>query len=158
MRKAALIYLWRGGFQTSVCMPLAPAKAQTALRFLREIVVSLHALLNMYDEQRITIMNVMTWPLVVCGNECGTDPHLQEQIKHLLRGVMLRFGIHHIEHILTLLDELWRRVCRASQGSRGNPGSASPLESGFCEPSRATAMTTSLEAVSQEMGFCLPLY
>ncbi|KAL2814184.1 hypothetical protein BJX63DRAFT_431584 [Aspergillus granulosus] len=53
MRKAALIFSWRRGFLTSVLKPLPSARAGTALKFVHEMLVGLHALLNMYDEQRI---------------------------------------------------------------------------------------------------------
>ncbi|KAE8358636.1 fungal-specific transcription factor domain-containing protein [Aspergillus caelatus] len=153
MRKASLIFLWRGGFQTSVLTPLTSSRASTTLKFIREILVGLHALINMYDEQRITIMNVMTWPVVVAANECGADIGLQKEITALLRGMHLRFSVHHIEHILLLLQELWRRV-RVNGPSVGVQGgihqSGLPLA---CDENR-----TSLEAVSQDMRFCLPLY
>ncbi|KAF4450491.1 Xylanolytic transcriptional activator xlnR [Fusarium austroafricanum] len=73
MRKAALIYLWRGGFGANVQEQIPSVRANIASKFIREMILSLQALLHMYDEQRITIMNIMTWPTVVIAISFLTD-------------------------------------------------------------------------------------
>ncbi|KNB20098.1 hypothetical protein FOXG_22750 [Fusarium oxysporum f. sp. lycopersici 4287] len=138
MRKAGLIYLWRGGLKTSVLHQSSTVHARTVGKFIREMILGLQALLHMYDEQRITIMNIMTWPTVIIANECGKDRGLQAEVLDVLRGMYMRFAIQHIKHIITIVEELWCRV-------------ENSLE--FIHPPHI-----SMEDISREMGFCLPLF
>ncbi|KAL5592987.1 hypothetical protein FOBRF1_012089 [Fusarium oxysporum] len=87
MRKAGLIYLWRGGFKTNVLGQLSSAsvRANIVSKFIREMILGLQALLHMYDEHRITIMNIMTWPTVVIANECDRYKRVMPGISHNMR-------------------------------------------------------------------------
>ncbi|TVY65016.1 hypothetical protein Focb16_v015436 [Fusarium oxysporum f. sp. cubense] len=138
MRKACLIYLWRGGLKKNVLHQLSPVHARIAGKFIREMIVGLQALIHMYDEQRITIMNIMTWPTVIVANECGNDRGLQTAVLNVLRGMCQRFAIQHIQHLIIVVEELWRRV-------EHNIDAMYPPH-------------ISMEEISREMGFCLPLF
>lgn len=138
MRKSTLIYMWRGGFHTNVTVPLSPRCKTIVARFIREMILDLKALLDMFDEQRITIMNIMTWPTVVIANECSHDPGLQAEIIGVLQGMYRRFGIQHIKYIITVSEELWRRT-------EHKVNSFYPIN-------------VSMEDISREMGLCLPLF
>ncbi|OQD86262.1 hypothetical protein PENANT_c008G02414 [Penicillium antarcticum] len=98
MRKAALLYLWRGGFSTSVFAPIFSDRKDVTAKFIREMLLGFRVLLNLVHEQRITIMNVMSWPLLVVANECGNNPGLQGEILSLLQKMQLCFGIEHLTH------------------------------------------------------------
>ncbi|KAM5358085.1 hypothetical protein ACJZ2D_015622 [Fusarium nematophilum] len=69
MRKAALLYLWRGGFRANILVSLPAHRAAIASQFIREILFGSQTLLSLLESDFITIMNVMTWPLIVVGNE-----------------------------------------------------------------------------------------
>ncbi|KAH6695499.1 hypothetical protein F5X68DRAFT_244146 [Plectosphaerella plurivora] len=84
MRKAAIIHLWRGGFSANLLAPMSEDKKRSATRFIREMVLTMRALLTAVDEQRITIMNVMAWPVAVIANEASDNKALQQEILTLL--------------------------------------------------------------------------
>lgn len=138
MRKAALIYLWRGGFGARVTVPLFPHHARATTKFIREMILVLRALLYATDEQGITMFNSMTWPIIVIANETGTDPDMQGEILFLLREINRRFSMPHLSHLADILRTLWERVERASSDTDG---------SSVC-----------LEGIAREIGACLPLF
>ncbi|KAJ5985029.1 hypothetical protein N7522_012225 [Penicillium canescens] len=142
MRKAALLYLWRGGFCASVFVPIFSDRKDVTAKFIREMLLGFRALLNLVDEQRITIMNVMTWPLLVVANECGNNPGLQGEILSLLQRMQQCFGIEHLTHLATLLQELWRRFESYSHSSGMLSWSSNYLH---------------LDNLSREFQLCLPL-
>ncbi|KAJ5753693.1 uncharacterized protein N7511_007846 [Penicillium nucicola] len=142
MRKAALLYLWRGGFCNSVFAPIFSDREDVTARFIREMLLGFRALLNLVDEQRITIMNVMTWPLLVVANECGNNPDLQGEILSLMQKTRQCFGIEHLAHLSTLLQELWRRYESYSHSPGMSSSSSNHLH---------------LDKLSREFELCLPL-
>ncbi|KAM0544367.1 hypothetical protein ACHAPJ_011826 [Fusarium lateritium] len=142
MRKAALLYLWRGGFWSSIMNPIPLQRQQVASKFAYEMVLGFGALLDLAKEQQVSIMNIMTWPLIVVANECGGNPNMQREVISLLQGMEQHFGIEHLKQLVTLLLELWKRF-----ESRSNMLGASGL----------TDDNLNLNDLSKEFGLCLPL-
>ncbi|KAM0470471.1 hypothetical protein ACHAP7_009535 [Fusarium lateritium] len=142
MRKAALLYLWRGGFCANVLSPMPPQRQQIALKFTHEMVLGFRALLDLAKQEQISIMNVMTWPLVIVANECGGSPDMQREVILLLERMDQHFGIEHLRQIATLLLKMWRRF----DGEIETPG-----------VSNSSDDYLSLDSLSREFGLCLPL-
>ena len=138
MRKAALIYLWRGGFGTELTASLSPRNATTTAKYVKEMLLVLRALLHATDEQGITVMNSMTWPIMVIGNESGTSPDIQGEILSLLQGMERRFSMPHLSHLSDILRTLWQRAGQTSHG--------------------LDEINVSLEGIARETGACLPLF
>ncbi|PYI30063.1 hypothetical protein BP00DRAFT_447819 [Aspergillus indologenus CBS 114.80] len=109
MRKAAHIYLTRGGFATSVYTPRATQRERTNRRFVREMIFGLQSLISLAEEQEITIANAMIWPMTVIGNEICDDRSLQRELVALFHRLQTYFRIAHFNQVLDLLAELWQR-------------------------------------------------
>ncbi|EEU34654.1 uncharacterized protein NECHADRAFT_34796, partial [Fusarium vanettenii 77-13-4] len=142
MRKAALVYFWRGGFRGNVLAPLPPHRRDVSEHYMREIMFGLYTLLNLYKTHSITMINIMTWPLIVVGNECGGSTQLQNEVESMLRKLQQRFQIEHLKHLSPMLKELWRRF-----GEHGNAAE---------DPGHVNSL--SLNSLSKELGVCLPLF
>lgn len=138
MRNAALLYLWRGGFHCNVLTTVQHPKSSTRLKLIREMISSFHILLFRAEEDGVSIMNVMTWPLVVVGNECCAFPSLQSEIITILDKMRSIFGISHLKSTIQLLRELWQRA-------------KSPDD-------HAVSDCLSLESLSEEFKACVPLF
>ncbi|KAL5592995.1 hypothetical protein FOBRF1_012097 [Fusarium oxysporum] len=145
MRKAALIFLWRRGFGASVRQSLPPDRSTIAIKFIREMLLGFSALFNLYDERRITITNVLTWPLVLVANECSNARELREEVLHLLRGMYERFGIQHIKQLIIIIESLWQRVDDIEHGE-------DVMESSMA------GSKDSMEVITLELGLCLPIF
>lgn len=109
IRKAAHIYLSRGGFAISIYTPITPHRRRTNQRYVREILVGLQSLITLAEDQEITIANAMTWPMTVIGNEILDDYALQAELVSLFERMYQYFRIAHLTHILDLLKELWQQ-------------------------------------------------
>ncbi|KAF4973084.1 hypothetical protein FSARC_515 [Fusarium sarcochroum] len=142
MRKAALLYLWRGGFCASVFEPLPFNRQQVASRFIHEMVLGFRTLLDLAEGQAITIMNIMTWSIVVVGNECGNNADMQTEIVLLLERMQSYFGIEHLKQLISLLRELWMRF----ESHKHDPS-----------PPHSSHEDLNLDNLSIEFGLCLPL-
>nr|XP_036589843.1 uncharacterized protein CTRU02_00597 [Colletotrichum truncatum]KAF6801848.1 hypothetical protein CTRU02_00597 [Colletotrichum truncatum] len=142
MRKAALLYLWRGGFRANILAPLPAEKTVLVSKLIREMLFGYRALLTYLENDSITILNVMTWPLVVVGNECGGDHRTQHEVSQLISLIQESFQIQHLSHVSNVLEELWRRH-EAQSESFMTTGQAQHL----C-----------LNDVSNDMGVCVPLF
>ncbi|KAF4994731.1 hypothetical protein FDECE_13038 [Fusarium decemcellulare] len=140
MRKAALLYFWRGGFGADTLTPLPTHTQSMARRYVREILFGLRTLLDLCETQSITLMNIMTWPLIVVGNECGGSTQLQHEVEAMLRKTQQRFQIEHLKHLSSMLQELWRRFGQYSHGAED------------------LADSLSLDGLCRELGVCLPLF
>ncbi|KAF9882281.1 hypothetical protein CkaCkLH20_00317 [Colletotrichum karsti] len=136
MRKATLLYLWRGSFTMDVLRPLPVRRAALTARYVREMLFGLRTLLAYLESDGITIMNVMTWPLAVIGNECGGDRQTQRKVLNLIDTMTTRFGIQHLEYVSAILQELWRRF----------------------EDQTEPSIPLCLESLSKDMGICVPLF
>ncbi|KAL3457141.1 fungal-specific transcription factor domain-containing protein [Aspergillus heterothallicus] len=148
IRKAAHIYLARGGFATPISshihgrsprVPTGAGQRNTIRKYIREIIVGLQHLTSLAEEQGITIANAMIWPLTVVGAEIFDDPPLQRELVALFHRLLAYFRIAHLSQILDLLSELWRRYAEITTAyssaalstllhlSPGNTASASDL-------------------------------
>ncbi|RAK84387.1 hypothetical protein BO79DRAFT_248215 [Aspergillus costaricaensis CBS 115574] len=109
IRKAAHIYLTRGGFATSVYTPRSIQRERINRRFVREMIFGLQSLISLAEEQEITIANAMIWPMTVIGNEICDDRSLQRELVALFHRLQKYFRIAHFNQVLELLVELWQR-------------------------------------------------
>lgn len=144
MRKAAIIHLWRGGFGADLVSFLPDDKTRQAERLMFEMVLTMRALLSAVDDQRITIMNVMTWPVAVVANEASGNEELQQEVIFLLSGMQRRFSIPHISNLINIMREVWRKVEWERLGS---------FSTEETEPHQVSA-----ESVCLELGVCQPLF
>lgn len=142
MRKATLVYLWRGGFRANILESFPGHRKSLAQQYIREILFGLHTLLGLWETHSITMMNVMTWPLIVVGNECSNDSQLQHEVEWMLWKLQQQFQIQHLKNLSSMLKELWRTVGEQSEG--------------FCGPLQPN--TLSLDGLSRKLGVCLPLF
>ncbi|KAM5357743.1 hypothetical protein ACJZ2D_015950 [Fusarium nematophilum] len=140
MRKAALLYLWRGGFCADTVAPLSTHRQSTASQYIREILFGIRTLLYLYETQSITLINIITWPLIVVGNECGGSTQLQHEVESMLQKIQQRFQIEHLKHLSSMLQELWRRFGQ------------------YPHVVEDSADSLSLDGLSRELGVCLPLF
>ncbi|GKZ21497.1 hypothetical protein AbraIFM66951_006680 [Aspergillus brasiliensis] len=144
MRKAAHIYLSRGGFTANILYTKPTQRRQrTNRRYVREILVGLQSLVRLAEEQEITIANAMIWPMTVVGNEICDDRPLQTELVALFQRWQAYFRIAHSSHVLELLTELWRRFADASSPS---------TESAQATPS------LSLHMLAAEKDLSIPLF
>ncbi|KAE8363637.1 hypothetical protein BDV27DRAFT_129725 [Aspergillus caelatus] len=109
IRKAAHIYLSRGGFATSIYIPIAPQRQRLNQRYVREMIVGLQSLIALAEEQEITIANAMIWPMTVIGNEVCNDYALQAELVSMFERLHRYFRIAHLIQVLDLFKELWQR-------------------------------------------------
>ncbi|KAH8743752.1 fungal-specific transcription factor domain-containing protein [Diaporthe sp. PMI_573] len=142
MRKAALLYLWRGGFTANIFDPLPAQRAALVPRFVHEMLFGFRALVACLETDCITIMNVMTWPLAVIGNECGGDCRTQGEVDHFISVIQTRFQIQHLSHVSQILQELWRRY-----EHQPLPSTAPGHNRHLC-----------IDDVSKDLGVCIPLF
>lgn len=141
LRKAALLYLWRGGFNADVLGNLTSSRKRAATQLTREILAGLRMLLGQYVEG-ITIINAMIWPLAVIGNECCLVSSLQHEVEAVLARMQADLQIEHLKHLSMVLRELWRR---SGDGQKFKDHSGPPIH-------------LTMEGVSREMGLCIPLF
>ncbi|QMW45841.1 hypothetical protein AFCA_009930 [Aspergillus flavus] len=142
IRKAAHIYLTRGGFATSIYIPVAPRRQRVNQRYVREMIVGLQSLITLAEKKGITIANAMIWPMTVIGNEIFNDYALQAELVSMFERLHRYFRIAHLTQVLDLLKELWQRF------SMSDAMLASP------QPSREL----SLQILAAEKNLSVPLF
>lgn len=144
IRKAALIYLWRGGFDADATKPLEKTHATTAQSYLRQLLYNIDGLLDLTESKRITVANAMLWTLVVVGNECCREIGMRKELLRVLTRAQQYFSITHLEHVIRLLGELWSRVDALGEGS-------AEADQGWSQP-------MNLQMLARDMDLCVPLF
>ncbi|QGA14829.1 hypothetical protein EYB26_002485 [Talaromyces marneffei] len=141
IRKAALIYLWRGGFEANPMIALTSTRSEISESYIRLLTYSIGSLVDHAESEGLTIANAMLWSLVVVGNECCMQPMLRQEVLRLLDRAQKHFSIAHFDHVSRLLQELWIRA--------DNPVSeASPGMQGMLN----------LQGLSRQFDLCIPLF
>ncbi|KAL3487239.1 fungal-specific transcription factor domain-containing protein [Aspergillus germanicus] len=148
IRKAALIYLWRGGFDANATTPLDPIRGPTAQSYLRQLLHNINGLLSLAETNRITIANAMLWTLVVVGNECCRETGLRAELLRVLTRAHEYFSITHFGHGIRLLEELWARVDDALVDREDGQGQGQ----GWLQ------RPLHLQALAKELDLCVPLF
>lgn len=115
MRKATLIYLWRGGFDIDVFAPLLNHQDSLIYRFVREMCVGIDQVIQAAEKHHVTLANALIWPITVVASECSRYPELQPRISEYLRRIYTFFMISHHQITESLLQQLWERA----KGHRG---------------------------------------
>ncbi|KAL4941541.1 hypothetical protein BDV06DRAFT_222994 [Aspergillus oleicola] len=186
IRKASLIYLWRGGFDANALTPLTANRkpntsrnTNTAARwsnYLRQLLHGIASLLDLAERDIITIANAMLWPLVVIGNECCAEPEtgtgrgtgMRAEVLRLLTRARRYFSITHFEHVITLLRELWRRADAVKEdteretrsgGGGGSKGSPPAYGAGASwEQPLRPGHNLNLQSLARDLELCVPLF
>ncbi|KAJ5736144.1 uncharacterized protein N7483_001269 [Penicillium malachiteum] len=123
MRKTALIYLWRGGFEADITVPLPREQEISVNRFTREICGGIEQVIQAAEKFHIPMANSLIWPLAVIGNEASRSPALQAKVREYLERIYTYFQIPHHKMMATLLQQLWDRALKKGSGA----GSGAPL-------------------------------
>ena len=121
MRKATMIYLWRGGFETDITVPLSREQEISVHRFAREMCGCIEQVIQAAEKFHIPMANSLIWPLAVIGNEASSSPELQGKIREYLGRIYTYFLIPHHKMVDTLLQKLWNNALEEKFGVSGAP-------------------------------------
>ena len=114
MQKAALIFLWRGGFERDVLSVLTLHRQSLIDRFIPEMCLGIDQVIQMAEKYDITVANALIWPITVVANECSRYPQFQPTILEYIRRLYSYFMIPHHQILGLIIQRLWER---ASQGA-----------------------------------------
>lgn len=122
--RAAYLYLWRAyGFRANLLKLHRADRVEKKDAYVREILSNIRGILQMTETQRISIGNVMLWPLTVAACECGETltPSAETEVIELLESMNRLFSMEHVRHLKELLETLWRRkrALRAQEHIQG---------------------------------------
>lgn len=123
MRRAALIFLWRGaGFNSNILFPLSPDREERKDACVREIIADVAMIFFMAREHHLSIGNALLWPLVVVGCECGSyDIDRRNQVMDLLKVLEDHYRMEHVSTVRRLLKSLWEQRSTAILLLQTNP-------------------------------------
>ncbi|KAJ5728445.1 hypothetical protein N7493_004775 [Penicillium malachiteum] len=121
MRKTAMIYLWRGGFEADITVPLPKEQEITVNRFTREICGGIEQVIQAAEKFHMPMANSLIWPLAVIGNEASRSPTLQAKVQEYLERIYTYFQIPHHQMMATLLQQLWDTLKKGSGAVSGAP-------------------------------------
>ncbi|KAJ5541451.1 hypothetical protein N7494_006527 [Penicillium frequentans] len=107
IRKAALIYLWRGGFDTDPMAPLSTEQGLFIDRYIREMCGGIEQIIQAAEKYHIPLALTLIWPLAVIGNEASRSPQLQDKIRDYLGRMYTYFQIPHHQLLGSVLQKLW---------------------------------------------------
>ncbi|KAJ5648360.1 hypothetical protein N7490_004732 [Penicillium lividum] len=112
IRKAAMIYLWRGGFGTDALAPLSTEQEFLIDRYTREMCGGIEKIIQAAEKYHIPTAFTLIWPLAVIGNEASRCPDLQDKIREYLRRIYTYFLLPHHQLLGNLLQQLWERAAK----------------------------------------------
>ncbi|KAJ5267076.1 hypothetical protein N7478_009884 [Penicillium angulare] len=119
MRKATIIYLWRGGFETDVTTTLSRERQLCIHRCVHEMCSNIDQVIQTAEKFHLPMAKSLMWPLAVIANEASGSPDLQRKIMDYIRRIDAYFMIPHHELMETVLRQLWE------EAKGGNPDAAS---------------------------------
>ncbi|KAJ6004978.1 hypothetical protein N7540_012777 [Penicillium herquei] len=117
MRKTAMIYLWRGGFEADITLPLRREQEISVHRFTREICGGIEQVIQAAEKFHLPMAKSLIWPLAVIGNEASRSPALQAKVREYLERIYTYFQIPHHKMMATSLQKLWDRASKESSGT-----------------------------------------
>lgn len=112
MRKAAVIYLWRGGFDTDAMASLSTEQDLLIDRYTRDMCGGIEQIIQAAEKYHIPTAFTLIWPLAVIGNEASRCPDLQAKIQEYLRRIYIHFLAPHHQLLGSLLQQLWERAAK----------------------------------------------
>lgn len=110
LRKASLVFLWRGcGLHSNLLEPMRADRKEQTEDYVNEIIINVRILVELGRSHSLSIGNAMLWPIAVVGCEClDTTRGRREDVIQLLDDIGQLYTMDHTARLKEILNRLWQ--------------------------------------------------